>query len=202
MKKLITIFLMLFIVTACNTQKHKAKEKTKTEMQEKEVNSIYSEVQTKAKAVVSVKDSTTQKTDFNSSNSFGSIAQNLTLKSNGKCTDGGEIRFLKFTDAQGNKTEVPVNDNTEVNFSTAAELTAENKNLKTAFANLYTEKSDLETKLKAVTDQNRKYERSDKSATSNTKTDSERSQLTAFMWCIVLTVVCWEAGKFYIKKQF
>ncbi|KMQ70252.1 hypothetical protein [Chryseobacterium koreense] len=200
MKKLITILLMLSLA-ACTTQKHKTKEKTKTEIEKKEINSISSEVSNETKSVVSIMDSTTQKTDYNSSKLFGSIAQNLTLKNNGKCADGGDIRFLKFTDAQGNKTEVPVNDNTEVNFNTAAELTAENKNLKTAFSNLYTEKSDIETKLKAAQNQIRKYQESEKSASTNIKTDIERSQLTAFMWCIVLTIVFWEAGKFLIKNR-
>ncbi|KMQ70304.1 hypothetical protein [Chryseobacterium koreense] len=202
MKKLITILLMLSLVAACTTQKHKTKEKTKTETQKNEVNSISSEVSNETKAVVSVMDSTTQKTDYNSSKLFGSIAQHLTLKNNGKCADGGDIRFLKFTDAQGNKTEVPVNDNTEVNFNTAAELTAENKNLKTALSSLSTEKSDIETKLTAAQNQIRKYQESEKSTSTNIKTDIERSQLTAFIWCIVLTIVFWEAGKLLIRNRF
>ncbi len=194
--------MLLSLVAACTTQKHKAKEKTKTEIDKKEINSISSEVSNETKAVVSIMDSTTKKTDYNSSKLFGSIAQNLTLKNNGKCADGGDIRFLKFTDAQGNKTEVPVNDNTEVNFNTAAELTAENKSLKTALLSLSTEKSDIETKLKAAQNQIRKYQESEKSVSTNIKTEVERSQLTAFMWCIVLTIVFWEAGKFLIKNRF
>lgn len=202
MKKLITIFLLLFVVAACTTQKHKNKEKTKTEHQEKEINSISSVVQSETKAVTTVSDSAVQKTDYNGHKSFGSIAQNLTLKSNGKCTEGGEIRFLKFTDSQGNMTEVPVNDNTDLSFNSAAELAEENITLKSDNSELKKENTDLETKLKTATDQNRKFEQSAKAATANTDTNSERSQLTAFLWCIGLTIMLWEAGRFYIKKQF
>ena len=202
MKKLITIFLLLFIVTACTTQKHKTKEKTKTETQEKEVNSISSEIKAETAEVKVKTDSVFNNTAFSSGKSSVSILQNLSLKNNGKCADGGEIRFLKFTDAQGNMTEVPVNDNTDLDFSSTSELTKENASLKTENSKLTKEKTDLQTKYDAEVKARKDLEKKQSALQINTDAKSERSQLTAFLWCIVLTVVFWEAGKFYIKKQF
>lgn len=200
MKKLITIFLLLFIVTACTTQKHKSKEKTKNEFNEKEVYSTSADVLAETQTTSKKTDSTVQKTDLSSSKSFASIAQNLTLKNNGKCVDGGEIRFLKFTDAQGNMTEVPVNDNTDLSFNSAAELSAENQNLKTAFANLYAEKSDLETKLKAEIEENQNSQKSDSSASTIIETDKTQNSFMSYVWCIILTILIWEIGNLYFKK--
>ena len=202
MKKLITIFLLLFIVTACTTQKHKTKEKTKTESQEKEVNSISSEITAETAEVKVKTDSVINNTAFSSGKSSVSILQNLSLKNNGKCVDGGEIRFLKFTDAQGNMTEVPVNDNTDLDFSSTSELTKENASLKTENSKLTKEKTDLQTKYDAEVKARKDLEKKQSALQINTESKSERSQLTAFPWCIVLTVVFWEAGRFYIKKQF
>ena len=202
MKKLITIFLLLFIVTACTTQKHKTKDKTKTESQQKEVNSIASEVKTETAESKVKTDSVVNNTAFSSGKSSASVLQNLSLKNNGKCLDGGQIRFLKFTDAQGNMTEVPVNDNTDLDFSSTSELTKENASLKTENSKLTKEKTDLQTKYDAEVKARKNLEKKQSTLQINTDAKSERSQLTAFLWCIVLTVVFWESGKFYIKKQF
>lgn len=202
MKKLITIFLLLFIVTACTTQKHKTKGKTKTESQGKEVNSISSEIKAETAEVKVKTDSVFNNTAFSSGKSSVSILQNLSLKNNGKCADGGEIRFLKFTDAQGNMTEVPVNDNTDLDFSSTSELTKENASLKTENSKLTKEKTDLQTKYDAEVEARKDLEKKQSALQINTDAQSERSQLTAFLWCIGLTVLFWEAGKFYFKKQF
>lgn len=187
-------------MTACTTQKHKTKVQTKTENQEKEVYSISADVLAETQTTSQKTDSTVQNTDLSTSKSFASIAQNLTLKNNGKCVDGGEIRFMKFTDSQGNITEVPVNDNTDLSFNSASELAEENQTLKIAFANLYTEKSDLETKLKAEIDENRNFQKSDKSASTNLEIDKKQNSLMSYVWCIILTILIWEIGKLYFKK--
>lgn len=43
--------------------------------------------------------------------------QNFILKSNGNCVENSPIPFVTITDNKGNKTEIPVNDNTELIFN-------------------------------------------------------------------------------------
>ena len=202
MKALISFVTIALLFVSCTVFKHKEKSKEKTEIVKMENTSISSEVKSEVKADVSVTDSTVQQTAFSISKTFGSIAQNFTLKNNGKCADGGEIRFLRITDAQGNQTEIPVNNNTDLSFNSESEITRENASLKTENSKLTKEKTDLQTKYDAEVKARKDLEKKQSALQINTDSKSERSQLTAFLWCIVLTVVFWESGKFFIKKQF
>ena len=201
MKKLITIFIFLLFVGGCTTQKHKTKEKTQTEIQQKEVKSIVAEVKSESNSVQLKTDSINQKTDIISNKSFEAIAQNLSLKNNGKCTNGGEIRFMKFIDSQGNKTEIPVNDNTELNFNSNSEVTKENIALKSSVQQLTTEKTEMQSKIDSLSEENEKLDFQLYANTVNSNTDAKQNSLSSYLWCILITLIVWECGQLYFKKQ-
>lgn len=200
MKKLITIFTLLLFIFSCTTQKNKVKEKTQTEIQQKEVKSIVAEVKSESNSGQVKTDSTNQKTDIMSNKSFEAIAQNLSLKNNGKCLNGGEIRFMKFTDLQGNKTEIPVNDNTELSFNSNSEVTKENIALKSSVQQLKIEKIEMQSKIDSLSEQNEKMDFQLNANTVNSNNDVKQNSLSSYLWCILITLIVWECGQLYFKN--
>ena len=202
MKALISFVTIALLFVSCTVFKHKEKSKEKTEIVKMENTSISSEVKSEVKADVSVTDSTVQQTAFSISKTFGSIAQNFTLKNNGKCADGGEIRFLRITDAQGNQTEIPVNNNTDLSFNSESEITRENALLKSEISNLKTENTYLKQQIDAKSDQSNQQSESIKTTDVKIETDKKQNSLISYFWCVIISVILWESGKFFIKKQF
>lgn len=201
MKNLL-IILMCLMVASCATKRQKNKEKIKTEIQQKETGSSATSSVTEVMATTSKKDSTVQTIDQITNRSAAIFAQNLSLKNNGKCTDGGEIRFLKFTDAQGNQTEVPVNDNTDLDYSSSAELEKENSSLKSRIESLTSENRALKSQVAANSETNYSKQLSALQQALKKDAETERNSIMSYVWCGLLSIIGYVTAKFLIKTYF
>lgn len=118
MKELFVLTLSMFLLFSCNTR-HKVKHTEKTEAQTETNTKVekYTEFSENQQENQQFLDST-RVNQFLKTSYFGeSNLLNFTLKSNGNQIENSPIRFVIITDNQGNKTEIPVNDNTELIFN-------------------------------------------------------------------------------------
>lgn len=199
MRNLLLLFLLLFIA-GCTVNKHKNKEKNDT--------SIHNEVQSNEKSSVKensvqnkkISDSTTSNAKYNIDRSKTAVLQNFSLKNNGKCADPGSTRYVQFTDVLGNKTSIPVNDNTDLDFRSESEMKKEIESLKTELFNLKKENETLKKDKKSLT--SKKAAQKSDIRTKNSKTDikTEKHSFWNFILVGVLFIIVWETIKGIIKK--
>lgn len=181
-------------------QKHKTKDKVEEQTELSTKVELQTENQTQYK--FAGRDSTAFQSDLKAESSFLSSLQNLKLTNNGKCLDGGEIRFVRFTDAQGNKTEVPVNDNTELNYSSDSEILKEKTILKAEISKLKSENSDLKKEIKSSVAQNQEKSENNKTTDVKIETAKKQNSLMSYVWTAVLSILLFQIALFFIKKQF
>lgn len=197
------ILLILFlIVISCTVNKHKEKEKSviseKTESNTAENQKVV-ETSNLDKAKT---DSTILESHFNIDRSKAATLQNFQLKSNGKCTDPGIIRYVQFTDVLGNKTSIPVNDNTDLNFESESELQKENENLKAQLSKVTKENETLKREKESVTAKKAAIKSDIKVNNRKTDVKTEKQSFWAFIIVGLISILLWELLKQAIKKYF
>lgn len=200
MKKLFIILLMLVCSCASHKTKTKQKEKDRSEMISQQKAEIHTTAQTSLQS--NTTDSGTQKMQFSADRYAASSLQDLQLTNNGKCAAGGEIRFVRFTDAQGNQAEIPVNDNTDLSFRSTNELEKQNATLSSEIAHLKQENRDLQYKVDQKEKQAGKTQVKASASATQSDTDAKTATWPLFLLCAVLSVVAWEILKKYSKTIF
>lgn len=200
MKKTLLIFT-IFLVSSCSIMKNKSKEKLMSSSVENTSITASTDLKIREREDIATKDSLVTKQDFKIEKSTIATSQKINLINNGRCADPGILRFVQITDLQGNKTEIPVNDNTDLQFGNDSKFD--------------TEISDLKIENSALLRQNKSYEKDTDSLQSlNTNLNKElitksmqldlktkSSPLSAFIWVVLLSIAAWEILKFYLKKQ-
>lgn len=199
MKKLLLIFLLLFSV-GCTVSKTKSKTKDKLEISEQTKISENTTVKSSTDVKNAVSDSSGSKSNYNIDRNHSSALQNFSLKNNGKCSDPGPTRYVQFTDALGNRSTIPVNDNTDLNFENITELKKEVESLQQENANLVksnkTFKNQVDVSEKKISDQNKLI----KSLSMKSDIHKDKNPFSLYALIIVCTVVVWELLKKLIKK--
>lgn len=198
MKKIILLFLLIFLTNNCTVNKHKTKDKNDT--------SITNEVQITEKSSVkenSVQqhnrsDSTVSNANYNIDRSKIATLQNFSLKNNGKCAGPGSTRYVQFTDVLGNKTSIPVNDNTDLNFGSESEIKKEVESLKIENINLKKQIETLKKDKEALTAKQESQKSNIKVKVSKTDVETEKYPFWSFIVVGVLSIVFWEI----IKRKF
>lgn len=205
MKKKILLFLILLGIASCGTRlktKNTTAQKQNVQTEKTHQSESQKEENNFEKAEVSNAENSIVQIDFGKNRQ--SILQNFTLKNNGKCIENSVVRFVSITDNKGNKTEIPVNDNTELNFSHQDDIQAENKVLKAENERLKKEKSETETTVttlqKELYIERQKQEKTQKS--SDLKVKSHRSTFWLFILIAVVAVIAWELIKINLKKLY
>lgn len=132
------------------------------------------------------------------------ILQNFVLKNNGKCLENSAIRFVSITDNKGNKTEIPVNDNTELNFSHQNDIQTENQALKTENQRLKNEVSEKETHIKTLRKElySEKQKRQEIHKKLDLQVKSQKPSIWLFIALMIVSVVVWEFVKTNLKKLY
>lgn len=132
------------------------------------------------------------------------LLQNFTLKNNGKCLENSTIRFVSITDNKGNKTEIPVNDNTELTFSHQNDIKIENLALQAENNRLKKELSEKETSNKTL--KNELYSERQKVKQIQRKLDLEVQSNKPSFWLFILVgviaIIVWEIIKRNLKKLY
>lgn len=193
------MLLLLLFIGSCTVSKHKTKDKNDT--------SITNEVQSNEKSSVkenSVQqnnrsDSTASNANYNIDRSKTATLQNFSLKNNGKCADPGSTRFVQFTDVLGNKTSIPVNDNTDLNFGSESEIKKEVESLKTENVNLKKEIETLKKDKESLTVKEVDQKSNIRVKASKVDTETENRSLWAFVLVGILSIIVWEFIKKLIK---
>ncbi|PWN62322.1 hypothetical protein [Chryseobacterium oncorhynchi] len=198
MKKLLLLFVLLILVGGCGVTKHKQKGKTQTELEEGLKTIEKTDVKENITSQKRVSDSINSISNYAVDRSKAATLQNFSLKNNGRCTDPGTIRYLNFTDALGNKTSIPVNDNTDLNFNSETEFKKEIETLKIEITNLKKENETLKKENKTLTAKEVDKKSKINTKTSNTKTETEKRSFWAFILVGVLSIVVWEI----IRRKF
>ncbi len=199
MKTLISVFTLL-IVASCGISKEKSKQKELLE--QTTTLDFHTEMTRKENELknISGTDSSSNKIGLNSLKSFLETSQNFTLKNNGKCSESGEIRFVNITDFHGNKTSIPVNDNTELNFGNETKLRYEISELKQEIVNLKSENNLLQKNSEELEALKKHQTFNSKSQTTNVDVKTKKSSFSNIILIVVLSIVGWELLKFYLKK--
>ena len=198
--KTILYFISIFILMSCNAIKQKDKIVNKDSSTTSSSVDSHNTSKNQSNYKITSKDSTAFKSDLNVSSDFQNAIQNLTLKSNGKCSEVGETTFMEFKDQQGNTLKVPVNNNTELAFGNESnsvqenvrlnqELSAVNQELHNVKLNLYNEQK-TSTQLKTEIS----------NLESQLKIKVQKPVWYAFLFWCVIAVIVWEFGLFYLKK--
>ena len=200
MKKLLLLFLLLLIVGGCGVTKHKQKEKAQMELEEDLKTTEKTDVKENTSSQKSISDSTNSISNYAVDRSKASTLQNFSLKNNGRCQDPGTIRYINFTDALGNKTSIPVNDNTDLAFNSETEFKKVIETLKVEITNLKKENETLKKENKTRTAKDVSQKSKIKAKTSKTNTETEKHSFWAFILVGVLSVVLWETIKKLIFK--
>lgn len=198
MKYFLTTVLLLASVS-CATQRQKSKHTERAESSQFAKKGTDVQAQADIMETATVKDSTAVKTDVRAGKEVSALLQNLTLKNSGKCGDGGEIRFLRITDKAGNVTEVPVNDNTELNYSSQASLEKENASLKQELQNVKTENSHLQAELSAKSSSTENLQNHNESEVSDSALDVRRNGFMSYVWTVIITIASVVLVQLYFK---
>lgn len=200
MKKLTYFIILLFFVSGCVTSKHKIKDKQESNSLLETKNSLNSDEKIDVESNQIRKDSISIKSKYNIEKNELFAAQNFQLKNNGKCGDPGTLRNVEFTDALGNKTSIPVNDNTELNFQNQSELKKEVESLKVENKQLIKTITETQSKYEKVLNQNQELKQKTNTKSSNANTKTESSSIWQFILCGVLSIIVWGLIKKLIKK--
>lgn len=146
--------LILLLLISCGTRtKTKTTDKVETKTEINDKTNVNTKVETEVKAKIEVKDKV--KTEVKTEAMALQSIQNLSLKNSGKCQDPGAVRYLSYTDKNGSKMEIPVDNNTELNFGNESNFKQENQILKSENETLKTENTSLSTRFKEVLNQNK-----------------------------------------------
>lgn len=199
MKKLTYFIILLFFVSGCVTNKHKMKEKQESNSLLETKNSLKSDEKLDVESNQIRKDSISIKSKYSIEKNELFAAQNFQLKNNGKCGDPGTLRNVEFTDVLGNKTSIPVNDNTELNFQNQSELKKEVESLKVENKQLTETITETQSKYEKAQSENNDLKQKLNTKTSNVNTKAESNSIWQFILCIVLSIVIWEGSKKLIK---
>lgn len=199
MKNLLMLLLLL-LMGSCTVSKHKMKDKNDTsitnEVQSNEKNSVKeNSVQQNNRS-----DSTASNANYNIDRSKTATLQNFSLKNNAKCADPGSTRYVQFTDVLGNKTSIPVNDNTDLNFGSESEIKKEVESLKTENFNLKKENETLKKDKEAFTTKEEAQKSNIRVKASKTDVETEKYPFWSFIVVGVLSIVVWETIKKLIFK--
>lgn len=201
MKPILSIILMFGLIS-CATNKQKSKEAEKTEISVSEIESQLKTAENLTNLTNNQRDSAVSKTDIRASKEISSVLQNLTLKNSGKCLDGGEIRFLKISDSNGNITEVPVNDNTELNYSNSLVLEKENEVLKIENTTLKNENTNFQSRIYELENSQQNNRSKIDISNESSKLDVERNSFMSYVWTVIITILLTLVGRFLIKIAF
>lgn len=194
------IIILLLLITSCTVSKQKMKDKNDT--------SITNEVQSNEKSSVkenslqenNKSDSTVSNTNYNIDRSKTATLQSFSLKNNGKCADPGSTRYVHFTDVLGNKTLIPVNDNTDLNFGNELEIKKEVESLKTENVNLKKEIETLKKDKEALTAKQAAQKSNIRVKASKTDVETKKHSFWSFILVGVLFIMAWELIKKLTKK--
>lgn len=166
--------LMLF---ACNTRhkvKYTEKSEAQTEMRHKEEKNtdVFQEQQEVRQFLDSTKIYQSLQSNIFSENHL----LNFTLKSNGNYIENSPIRFVTITDNKGNKTEIPVNDNTELIFNNKKKNENKQMDSKTENQQVVKESIEQKTELKVQEKEikNKKLNTQNLSVKKNTEVKTSR----------------------------
>lgn len=199
MKKLITILIIL-LISACTSSRQKSKEKqesfTETDFTKETKTSVTELENSKQNS----KDSASAKTNYTIVRDNLLASQNFQLKNNGKCADPGTIRNVEFTDAFGNRTTIPVNDNTELNFINETDLKNEIESLKLENNHLFETSLSTQRKYEDLENEYEVFKQNLKSKSVKTDTKTKRNTVWQFVLVAVLAVIVWETTKKLIKR--
>lgn len=198
MKKLLLFILLLLL--GCATNKQKIKEKQESSSSLVSNTRVKSDEKTTVAKKETKKDSISKNSNYNIERNQLFAAQNFQLKNNGKCADPGILRNVEFTDALGNKTSIPVNDNTELSFHNETELKKEVESLKIENKQLSETVTETQSKYEKALSQNEELKQKNYSKSSNTNTKTESSTIWQFILCGVLSIVVWSLIKKLIKN--
>lgn len=183
--------LILLLLLSCGSRtKTKTTDKTKVE----------TEHDTNIKAIIGFENKA--KTEMETEVTALQSIQNLSLKNSGKCQDAGVVRFLSFTDKNGSKLEVPVDNNTELNFGNETNFKQENQILKSKNESLKSENINLSTRFKEVLNQNKTLTEKAKSSKKSNHVKADRTSWTTWLWFGISLILFLEFGKFIIKKKY
>lgn len=200
MKKLLFLLLLILLIGSCTVSKHKTKEKNDTSITNEIQNSETSSIKDKSIRQNNRSDSTASNANYNIDRSKTATLQNFSLKNNGKCTDPGSTRYVHFIDVLGNKTSIPVNDNTDLNFVSESEMKKEVESVKTENVNLKKEIETLKKDKQALTVKQAAQKSNIRVKASKTDVETEKYSFWSFILVGVLFIVVWETIKGIIKK--
>lgn len=193
--------LILLLLLSCGTrEKIKITDKAEAKIETTDKTKVETGEETEVKAKIEVKDKAEieEKTEIKALQSI----QNLSLKNSGKCQEAGTVRFLSFTDKNGSKLEVPVDNNTELNFGNESNFKQENQTLKSENESLKTENTSLSTRFKEVLNQNKTLSENVKVLQKSNHVESQRTSWTTWLWFGISLIMFWEIGKFIIKRKW
>lgn len=194
-------YLLILLLLSCGTrEKTKITDKAEAKIETTDKAKVESDEETEIKAKIEVKDKA--KTQIETEVTALQSIQNLSLKNSGKCIDGGVMRFLSFTDKNGSKLEVPVDNNTELNFGNESSFKQENQSLKTENETLKIENINLLTRFKEVLNQNKTLAEQTKSLQKSNHVQSDKTSWTTWIWFGISLILFWEVGKFIIKRKW
>ena len=188
------------MLLSCGVTKDKTKTKSQFESDQQSTLDFKSNINTTIDSVGSKKDSTVVKTSSSNVKADISVLQNFTLKNSGKCENGGQTRFVSFTDATGNKTSIPVNDNTELNFDNSTDFKKQIETLTVENTSLKKENSSLKTKLESASETKASSEKKESSSDDSTNVKTEKSSFSSYAFFVLLGIVVYELLKQFIKK--
>lgn len=187
--KIFILILSMLMLFACNTR-HKVKDMEKSKVQVEISNKVEKNnaVFQKEQENKLFLDSTITQQLLNSNIFNENYLQNFILKSNGNCVENSPIRFVTITDNKGNKTEIPVNDNTELIFNHKKKNENKQEDSKTESQQVTKEdikqKSELKSQEKEI--KNKKITTQNFSVKKNTEVKTSR--LPIWLTFILLAV--------------
>lgn len=191
--------MLLIFASGCVTNKHKIKDKQElnTELQTKSTSLNNENTSVDRKETKKDSSSTNQRFSLERNQLFAS--QNFQLKNNGKCAEPGTLRNVEFTDVLGNKTSIPVNDNTELHFKNDIDFKKEVESLKIENKQLSETVNEIQSKYEKQLSVNQDLKQRINFKSNNTDTKTESSTIWQFVLCAILTVIIWEGSKKLIK---
>ena len=193
--------LILLLLLSCGSRtKTKTTDKTEAKVDVNDKTKVETEHDTNIKAIIGFENKA--KTQIETEVTTLQSIQNLSLKNSGKCVDAGQVRFLSFTDKNGSKLEVPVDNNTELNFGNESNFKQENQSLKSENESLKTENTSLSTRFKEVLNQNKTLSENVKVLQKSNHVESQRTSWTTWLWFGISLIMFWEIGKFIIKRKW
>lgn len=189
--KTILIFLSLLLVS-CGISKDKLKQKKELNFTEKSKQKTELQQSENTVSSVAVKKLFTSSVLQNKEQEKFLQTQNFQLKNNGKCSDPGTTRNVEFTDALGNKTKIPINDNTELNFGSLTEIQKENETLKAENKQQSSEIQKLEKQFNETTKKLEKAEKQLKERSVDVETKTKKNPIGSYLFTVFASIVIWE----------